>query len=382
LFIFLYEWYFLQDLGRDWIRRKAKWGAAIAVVFVVLAVAFLGPNLLDRILGGYRFRDFTMWERVLTELRVVLFHLGLLALPHPSRLSLTHDFPLSRSLFDPVTTVLSLAPSWPCSRSPCGMPGRRGSCRSPSSVFRNLAIESSVIGLEIIFEHRTYLPSMFVIACSSLPCSLRQAQVGRIGPVVIAGVFSSWTHQRNAPWGDSLVFLRDALEKHDTMRNRTNLGLELMKRGSVDEALVHFEKAIAIVPDSAGTNRNMAEALLRKKRYEESLKYFRNTLALAREDKYRLFAHIGMASALGRLGRHAEAVKEYEQALAVDPRSEDIYNLLGKSLAEQGMHAGALEQFRKALAVNPASGDAYNAWPTSWPPRAGSRTPSGTTARP
>ena len=53
-------------------------------------------------------RDFTGYERVLTQGRVQLFYLSLLELPLPSRLNLEHDFELSRSLLEPVTTLFAV----------------------------------------------------------------------------------------------------------------------------------------------------------------------------------------------------------------------------------------------------------------------------------
>jgi hypothetical protein len=38
----------------------------------------------------------------------VIFYISLLAFPHPSRLNLDWDFPLSQSLIDPYTTLPSL----------------------------------------------------------------------------------------------------------------------------------------------------------------------------------------------------------------------------------------------------------------------------------
>jgi hypothetical protein len=100
---------------------------------------------------------------VLTEFRVVFFYLSLFFFPHPARLNLDHDFPLSHSLLDPFTTVLAMG-------AVVGLVGlavylaRRERLLSFCVLWflGNLLIESSVIGLEMVFEHRMYLPSMLV----------------------------------------------------------------------------------------------------------------------------------------------------------------------------------------------------------------------------
>ena len=57
--------------------------------------------------------------------------------------------------------------------------------------------------------------------------------------------------------------------------------------------------------------------------------------------------------ALDTLGRPAEAMERYRQALAVDPRNADAHNNLGVSLASAGRRAEAREEFQAALRANP-----------------------------
>ena len=49
-----------------------------------------------------------MSERVLTQFRVVLYYLTLLIFPLPSRLNLDYDFPVSKTILDPPTTLISI----------------------------------------------------------------------------------------------------------------------------------------------------------------------------------------------------------------------------------------------------------------------------------
>ena len=98
IFIFLYEWYFLQDLRsiRSISRRQWFMLALALLVFVGLAFFYVGgdpiKSLLTNEISG---REFTRWERFLTETRVVLMYISLIFFPHLSRLNLDYDFPLS-----------------------------------------------------------------------------------------------------------------------------------------------------------------------------------------------------------------------------------------------------------------------------------------------
>ena len=82
---------------------------ALFAILGLVAWGYLGNEPLDRLQSGYTRRDFTMGERLLTQPRVVLHYLNLLAFPLPARLNLAHHMVTSKSLFEPITTVLSVA---------------------------------------------------------------------------------------------------------------------------------------------------------------------------------------------------------------------------------------------------------------------------------
>ncbi len=158
LALLLYEVAFsrrLRDLlaGRPWI-----------VVLGLAALLALFPLALLHYGEGYRYFRFDWQQRVMTEWRVVAHYLGLLALPHPSRLILDYDFPLSHGLLAPATTLASLLlhlgllslGGWALVRRPL-----YGFCLL--GFYLHLVIESTVIPLDLVFEHRLYLPSVFLV---------------------------------------------------------------------------------------------------------------------------------------------------------------------------------------------------------------------------
>ena len=108
---------------------------------------------------AYKIRDFTLTERVLTQFRVVLYYVTLLVWPLPSRLNLDYDFPTSHGILDPPTTLVSIL-------IVAGLIGYgvwSGRKRPLLSYFilwyfGNLVIESSIFPLEMVYEHRLYLP--------------------------------------------------------------------------------------------------------------------------------------------------------------------------------------------------------------------------------
>ena len=107
-FLLLYEWYFFQDLSFVWFKRYFLSFGGFLILLVLLVWAYMGTDALHNILFVAGDFDFTLTERVLTEFRVVIVYLRLLLWPHPSQLNIDYDFPLSHSLFDPITTLFAI----------------------------------------------------------------------------------------------------------------------------------------------------------------------------------------------------------------------------------------------------------------------------------
>ncbi|MHB8766516.1 MAG: hypothetical protein ACYDA8_19570, partial [Deferrisomatales bacterium] len=140
---------------------RRPWLAAAVPLAGVAALAWA----LQRYRGGYAEYPFTWQQRLLTELRVVAHYLGLLAVPHPSRLVADYNWSVSTGLWSPATTLAALvlhlwllaAGTWALVRRPLyGF--------ALVAFYLHLVIESSVIPLDLVFEHRLYLPSAFLIA--------------------------------------------------------------------------------------------------------------------------------------------------------------------------------------------------------------------------
>ena len=162
LFIAVYEFYFFQKLDLSPKGRKILFGLAGAL-FIIGAFGLIvwGERYINLIIEGYQYRTFTMSERVLTQSRIVLYYLTLLAFPHPSRLNLDYDFPISKTILDPSTTLISILII-------TGLVGYSiwGARKKPVLsflilwYFGNLVIESSIFPLEMVYEHRLYLPAV------------------------------------------------------------------------------------------------------------------------------------------------------------------------------------------------------------------------------
>ncbi|MEJ2164647.1 MAG: tetratricopeptide repeat protein [Desulfobacterales bacterium] len=360
-FIILYEWYFFQGLNRKWGLRHLLILLTVGLVIIFIAMAYLKQAPIAHILSSYNNRDFTMIQRVMTEFRVVIFYLSLLIWPRPSRLNLDHDFVLSYSLTDPATTlpailvILALLVA-------AVLTARRDSLISFCILwfFGNLVIESSVLGLELVFEHRNYLPSMLAImALVALMFRHIKPVWLAVIPLCIAGtVFSAWTYQRNRVWSDEIALYQDcAVKSPAKARSQNNLGAALIRHGRLAEAVEQFRKALAIKYDFADAHYNLGSALARQGNLEQAIEHFKESLRLEPE---RLKALNNMGVTLVLLGRYREALDYLQAALKISPSDADVHSNIGSALIRLGDPEGAMRHLTRALAIDPEHTDALN----------------------
>ncbi|MBW1993280.1 MAG: tetratricopeptide repeat protein [Deltaproteobacteria bacterium] len=362
-FVILYEWYFFQDLSREWLKRNLKYFLGILIVFFLVAVLYLGVNPLDRIqsITDYAKEEFTFFERVLTQFRVVIYYLGLLFYPHPSRLRLDYDFPLSHSLINPVTTLLSI----------CAIIGlivlAFYSARKDPLIsfcifwfFGNLIIESSIIPLAIIFEHRTYLPSMLVclvfVILAFRYIKQKWFVAGLLSAVII--VFSIWTYQRNNVWKNPVSLWSDNVQKSpNKARTRGNLGIALFDQGRLEDAVYQFREAIRIKPDHTDAHLKLGNALEAQGNLKKAIYHYSETLRIKPDHTD---AHLKLGNALEAQGNPDEAFHHYAEALRNKPEHEGALNNMGVALMRRGRIEEAVHYFSKVVRINPDFVQAYN----------------------
>jgi len=360
LFIILYEWYFFQQLDRRWARRHFLFLAGLGLLFLMIALVYLDFEPVAKILRGYGRRDFTPLQRLLTQSRVVMFYISLMLWPNPSRLNLDHDFALSYSLLNPVTTLVSIAVI--IALIACAvLIARKEPLLSFGIIwfFGNLVIESSVIGLELVFEHRNYLPSMLgIMALVALVFRyVKPVWLGVI-PLCVAGtLFTTWTFERNRVWADEITLYRDCAEKSpQKARPHNNLGAALSRQGYLKEAIEHYHTALRLKPGYVDAHYNLGYALAKQGNLNEGMYHFQQVLR--REPKH-VKAHNNMGVSLVLQKRYSEAIHHFQSALRITPWDADVHTNLGYALMAQGTVDQAIRHYRRALELDPGLANAH-----------------------
>lgn len=360
--IYIYEWFFFQNLNLAWLKRTSfiiLAGFAGMLGAIYLFYHYTPLNFLTEV---WQSRGFTALERFLTEGRVIFFYLSLLAYPDPGRLSLNHDFSVSRSLFNPATTLLSFAGlAALLVLTILIMKRHRIVAFSIAWFLSNVAIEALAADLELIFEHRVYLPSMllflpFVWLCfrqnnSKLAISLMS---------VVILVFSFWTYQRNALWNDPVSFWQEAVAKSPNhYRGYASLGTSYLGAKAYEPAQKAFEKALSLAPPyPTEIYGNLGLVHLKRGHLSRARENLRRALSLNRNN-YVALDLLGTVSR--REKKDKEAIGWYRKALEINPGYASAYYNLATLYNEMGDTEKALKALQEALALRPMWAEAYSA---------------------
>ncbi|MGO8742757.1 MAG: tetratricopeptide repeat protein [Limisphaerales bacterium] len=199
-----------------------------------------------------------------------------------------------------------------------------------------------VIGLvQISFyahaDRYTYLPQiglylLLTWAAADLCAGWRHRRVvlgGGATVILVALIFCARTqasYWRNSEllWTHTLACTSDNCVAHN------NLGNALLQKGSVNEAMVHYQKALQIKPDFAEAHINLGTALLQKGKVDEAMVHYQKALQINPDYAE---AHLNLANALLKKGRVAEAITHLQKTLQIKPDSPDVLNNLAWLLA-------------------------------------------------
>ena len=359
LFVILSEFLFFQPKPFKLDRKKLGIIILFGGLFILISGIYLTYNLYPSLFDP----SLTPLERGLTQLRVVIFYLSLLIYPHPSRLNVAHDFSISHSLFSPFTTFLSLLVI-------IGLIAlaiyliKKNRLVSFALIwfFGNMVIESSIIPLEMVFEHRLYLPFMGLIVvviglCVSLPKKEWEKWVtGFI--ILLLSLFSYWTYERASVWGEPFSLWMDASKKSPyKARPHNNLGMAYGKKGMIDEEISEYKKAIAINPNHKNAHYNLGSAYYKKGMLNEAISEFKKALTI---NPYLVQAHNNLGMAYGKKGMIDEEISEYKKAIAINPNFVEAHYNLGNAYHKKGRLDEAISEYNKALTINPNLVEAHN----------------------
>ena len=268
-----------------------------------------------------------------TEVAVLTTYLRLLV--WPSGQNIEHDFPVQHAFLSP-RVVWGLLVSRLAARPGRLDTGAARPRRSPRPIdpawrlvsvgilFYLLAhlVESSVIPIvDVIFEHRIYLPSVgfFVAVAAAGTLLARRWAPNRFGAVAIGAtaaiaiVLAGTTIARNRVWKSDLALWTDAAAKSPgRARPWHNVGIALSELGRHGEAVEPMRRAVQLDPGWAKARAELGGLLILSGRPAEAEPVLREALRLQPGETAPMF---NLAEALWRTGRRRDAAAVYQEFL-------------------------------------------------------------------
>lgn len=231
---------------------------ALAGLVALTVLAGMALVAFTSIRAGYQDRDFTLEERLLTQPRVMWSYMHSIFLPDGAQLGLFHDdIPLSRGLLSPATTLLALLGLGGLLAAAIRVADGRGWAIA-FGIFFYLAghlVESTLVPLELYFEHRNYLPSLGLLLAAATALQLLMPARGRLLLVLFAlylALLAFATAQRSHVWADKRLLLEASAHNHPySMRAWTDYTENLLENRKPREAMQAALLASQNNPDNA-----------------------------------------------------------------------------------------------------------------------------------
>jgi len=257
LYLLLLEYVLLQPHQTIQHKHWRKWRAAVLVLPNIVILAYLGAKT-NTFSETYQFRNFSLWERMLSECRVLFEYLYHIFLPKLGGNGLYHDdYVVSRGLLDPATTLfavigiiallfaafkyrqkhplLSFAVLW---------------------FFASHVLESTFLPLELYFEHRNYL-AIFGI-CLALPVYVMQLPV-KVKPAAYSATFvvfiilATFTRLDASFWGQPTLTPFIWAEEHPkSIRAAQDAAKIALEHNDVGLASKLIDRSLGFYPADAG----------------------------------------------------------------------------------------------------------------------------------
>lgn len=358
-----YEVCFFQENKIEWLKKNRFFLGCAILSPLALGFLYTGPHMISWFSERYAERSFTLIERVLTQQRVLMHYLSLLIFPAPSRLNLDYDFPVSGGLTLPTVIsalfiVVALLIMVRLVRS------------KPLISFiifwfyANLFIESSVLALEMVYEHRLYLPSIgiFLLFALMVEDNLLRYPMRRYwgvaGLVVLGIILCVFTFKRNEVWRDDMTLWTDATRKSpNKSRPHNNLGNAYLSRNDPQRAIEHHQIAISLDPKNHDAHYNLANDYLRINRLNESIGFYKKAVEL-KPDYAKAYANLG--TVYNNMGRYDEAIEQALLALKHRPYYVDVYYNMANACFYKKDYPAAEKYYQHVISTKPDHDMAYN----------------------
>ncbi|MEI6816992.1 MAG: tetratricopeptide repeat protein [Bacteroidota bacterium] len=362
--VIMIEILFFQSIKfSSFLKDKRVWmGIALIVIFITIILTRFSFSIFN----SQPMNNLTIFEKeitpfnyLFTQFGVILRYIQLLFLPINQNFD--YDIPLSLTFFEVKTILYFLILLSLIVFGAYYYNKNRIITFGIFWFFIALLVESSIIPItDVIFEHRTYLPSFgfFILFSSTIFLIFKDKSKTAIIVLTFITVFYSFlTFERNNIWKDDNSLWSDVILKAPTKaRAYVNRGVFFLNEKKKLEAMNDFNKAVEL-------QHNYVTALYdRGHQYAES-----NNIDLAIKDYSKVLELDPnyLAACYNRGVQYANkklndlSMKDYNHAIEIDSTYADAYYNRGNLWMIAKNYEQAFKDFNKAIEFNPKYENAY-----------------------
>ena len=187
------------------------------------------------------------------------------------------------------------------------------------------------VGSQAMADRYTYMPSIGIAILLSwgMPFLFQRLAIRKkiLFSVAIAVlcILSVSTWMQCGYWKNSITLFSHALRvTKDNYLAHSNYGLSLFAEGKIEEAILHYNKAIDLSQSHAAqfyTNRGLAYATLGQ--YQRSIVDYNEAIRLKPD---LVVAYNNRGNAFNKLGQYQRAILDYNKAIHLKPDYVEAYN--------------------------------------------------------
>ena len=371
----LFEVMFISGLSPVIAAIRNRWrivagtSAGIIVSLLILSSRYDLASLFESFKAT---NEISRHDYLITQFRVIITYIRLLFLPVGQ--SIDHHYPVYQNLFTPqiiasvaLIAVLTALAVYLYHVSRQGTPYARLISFGIFWFFITLSIESSVIPIiDVMFEHRLYLPSIGAILAVIAACAAGLERVrfttretaSRTAAcilIIVTVTLACAAYARNRVWKNELTLWKDVIAKTPANPRGYNMvGSYYQAHFRVLDAISYYRKALEVDSFYAEARSNLGNAYLQIGRLDEGLNELLMTERTHRFDAVDtgiLYYNIGKAYFMK--GMPDLAIEKLKLALLINPNEAAVHNLFGQVYQSRHLDAQSAASFQRAHELNP-----------------------------
>jgi protein O-mannosyl-transferase len=228
-----------------------------------------------------------------------------------------------------------------------------------------------VIGVIQVSNHAmadryTYLPSIGVAVMLGwgMPAFIKNKDMQKkiLFPAGIAflAILSILTWKQCSYWKNTITLFNHALKvTENNYIAHNNIGVTLLDKGKIAEAVFHFNRSIHIEPDYIDAYINLGNAYVKLGEHQKAFENFNKAISINPNHLNNFNAYNNRGIAYARQGKFNDAINDFNKSISLKPEYADSHYNRGVAYANKGLYQQAINDYDKSITLKPDYTHAY-----------------------